>query len=109
MKSRTGDTFKDLNAALTSFKKEMEEAELWDNVSLVITSDFARTLTANSGAGSDHAWGGNYFIMGGDVKGGQILGKYPSDTTTDGPLNLGSGRLIPPTSWESIWNSVLLQ
>lgn len=107
MKDKSKAMFTDLNTALTSFKEEMEAANLWDNVSLVITSDFARTLTVNSGGGSDHAWGGNYFVMGGDVKGGQILGQYPSDLTTDGPVNIGRGRLIPTTSWESVWSSVV--
>merc|ERR1712000_279861 len=38
-------------------------------------SDFARTLTSN-GQGTDHAWGGNHFIMGGGVNGG-VLWKFP--------------------------------
>lgn len=48
--------FVDFNQALTSFKNEMEAQGLWDNVTVVLTSDFGRTLTANSGFGSDHAW-----------------------------------------------------
>merc|ERR1712183_97495 len=75
---------------------------------LVAVSDFARTLTPNSSAGSDHAWGGNYFMTGGSVKGGRIVGKWPADL--DGPLNVdgpeGRGRIIPSTSWDAIWNSV---
>lgn len=51
--------------------------------------------------------GGNYFTMGGSVKGGQIHGEYPSDITLASPLNIGRGRLIPTMSWESIFNSVL--
>jgi len=107
MKARMSTKLKEVNQALASFKDEMTEANLWDNVSLVITSDFGRTLTVNSGDGSDHAWGGNYFVMGGAVKGGQILGQYPTDLTVDGPVNIGRGRLIPTTSWESIWSSVV--
>jgi cullin-associated NEDD8-dissociated protein 1 len=72
----------------------------------VITSDFARTLTPNSGEGTDHAWGGNYFIMGGAVNGGIIHGEYPSDLTDDGPLSIGRGRLIPSMSWESVLNPI---
>jgi uncharacterized protein (DUF1501 family) len=69
--------------------------------------DFARTLTANSGEGSDHAWGGNYFLFGGDVKGGTIHGEYPPDITASGPLNIGRGRLIPTLSWESMLNGIM--
>lgn len=82
----------------------MNTQGVWDDVSLVITSDFGRTLTANSGDGSDHAWGGNYFVMGGAVAGGKIHGDYPADITAGGPLNVGRGRLIPTMSWESILN-----
>ena len=85
----------------------MVAQNLWDDVTLVMVSDFARTLTANSGEGSDHAWGGNYFVMGGAVKGGQIHGKYPEDLTESGPYNIGRGRLLPTLSWESILNSVV--
>lgn len=98
--------FNDLNEALTYFKDEMTAQGYWDGVSLVVTSDFGRTLTANSGDGSDHAWAGNYFVMGGSVKGGKIHGQYPADITEAGPYNLGRGRLMPTLSWESILNSV---
>jgi len=107
MKLNLAANFKELNAALSAFQQEMVAQGTWDQVTLVITSDFARTLTSNSGAGSDHGWGGNYFVMGGSVKGGQIHGEYPSDITSASPLNVGRGRIIPTTSWESILNSIL--
>ena len=56
-----------------------------------------QTLTPNSGSGTDHAWGGNYFVFGGDMKGGKILGHYPAGFTEADPTNLGRGRLVPTT------------
>ena len=47
-------------------------------------------------------WGGHYFAMGGALKGGKMFGKYPTDITSQGPLNTGRGRMIPTLSWESI-------
>ena len=47
---------------------------------------------------------GNYFVLGDAVKGGEIFGKYPEDVTQNGPLNIGRGRLIPTTSWDSIFD-----
>ena len=38
--------------------------------------------------------------MGGDVKGGKILGKYPDDLLDT--LNIGRSRIIPTTSWDSV-------
>lgn len=107
VKAKLSLRFEELNRALTSFTDEMINQSLWDNASLVITSDFGRTLTANSGEGSDHAWAGNYFVMGGSVKGGKIHGNYPEDITEDGPYNFGRGRLMPTLSWESIFNSAV--
>ena len=106
MKNGLSKNFKLVNTSLTAFSDEMKAVGLWNNVTVVIVSDFGRTLTANSGDGSDHAWGGNYFVMGGDVKGGQIHGQYPLDITEDGPVNVGRGRIMPTSSWETILNSV---
>lgn len=107
MKSNLSTKFIDLNIVLTSFVAEMKAQGIWNDVALVITSDFGRTLTANSGDGSDHAWGGNYFVMGGSVDGGKIHGEYPADITAAGPINIGRGRLIPTSSWETMMNSVV--
>merc|ERR1719416_145840 len=92
--------FAHLNGAITSFSEEMNTRDLWDNVTIIQTSDFARTLNPNGGDGTDHAWGGNYMMIGGSVKGGQIVGEYPEDITDEGPWTLGRGRMIPTTPWE---------
>ena len=57
-------------------------------------------------ARSPFRWAGNYFVAGGAVRGGQILGEFPDDLTDDGELNIGRGRLIPTTSWEAIWEPI---
>lgn len=46
-------------------------------VTTFTASDFARTFTTN-GDGTDHAWGGHHFVMGGAVRGGDIYGQYPT-------------------------------
>lgn len=97
---------KDMNDALTALQEEMKDQGLWDNVAVLVTSDFGRTLTPNGQEGSDHAWGGNYFLLGGNVNGGQVLGKYPEDLTENGPLGVGRGRIMPTTSWDAVWNGI---
>jgi len=96
-----------LNFGLEMFVKEAKSSGIWDEVAVVIASDFGRTLTPNNNDGTDHGWGGHYMIMGGDVKGGQILGEYPTDLTAAGPLVDNFGRFLPTTSWDSIWNGIL--
>lgn len=122
-----------LNTGLSVFESEMKAQGLWGSVTTAVVSEFGRTLTANSGMftalmkpcawipmltssasfycdvgdGSDHAWGGHYFLAGGSVSGGQILGNYPADISTAGPLNIGRGRIIPTSSWESMLTSAV--
>ena len=61
-------------------------------------SDFGRTLTSN-GNGSDHAWGGNHFVLGGAVQGGRVAGNrdqgYYPDLQRLADIDTGQGRLIP--------------
>ena len=46
-------------------------------------------------------------MAGGSVKGGQMLGKFPHRLTEfESDLNVGRGRFIPTTPWESVWNAV---
>jgi len=63
-------------------------------------------LFGNTGNGSDHAWGGNYFVAGGDIDGGKILGTYPDDLTNDSPIIFQPGIVIPTTPWEAVWNPI---
>jgi cullin-associated NEDD8-dissociated protein 1 len=98
--------FKEVNDGIEAFVSELQNMGLWDNVALIQVSDFARTLNPNSGDGTDHAWGGNYMLLGGSVKGGQILGEYPHDLTDDGPLTLGRGRMIPTTPWDAVFHGI---
>eukprot|EP00536_Pseudo-nitzschia_multiseries_P010764 jgi/Psemu1/204058/e_gw1.338.42.1 len=96
-----------LNYGLKLFVEQAKSDGFWDDVAVVISSDFGRTLTPNSNDGTDHGWGGHYMVMGGDVRGGRILGEYPSDLTPSGPLVDDRGRFLPTTSWDSIWNGIL--
>jgi uncharacterized protein (DUF1501 family) len=98
--------FAEVDGAIAAFVTELKNMGVWNNVTVVQTSDFARTLAPNSGDGTDHAWGGNYFMLGGDVKGGQILGTYPDTLTDAGPSVLWRGRLIPTTPWDAVFQGI---
>merc|ERR1712100_762918 len=101
-----GQLFQQVDFAIQAFHAEMEAQGMWQNVTVVATSDFARTLHSN-GRGTDHGWGGNYFMAGGGVKGGQILGDFPSSLSDMRyKYRLKSGRMIPSTSWEAVWHGV---
>jgi len=107
LKDNLDQDFRSLNEDLECFVRNVKEKGLSPNVTLVATSDFGRTLTPNTGEGSDHGWGGHYFAMGGALKSHQVFGDYPTDLTANGPLNTGRGRMIPTLSWESMWTPVM--
>lgn len=69
-------------------------------VTTFTASDFSRSFTTNSD-GSDHAWGGHHFVMGGAVRGGDIYGQYPTlgvDIKGFNNPDAVGGSLIPTTS-----------
>ena len=82
--------------ALSEFHNGLNEIEMFDGVTTFTISDFGRTLTSN-GNGSDHAWGGNALVMGGDINGGDMYGVFPS-LALDGEYEIHNGVLIPTTS-----------
>lgn len=90
------DTMVDVvNRALASYWQALGEIGLQEQVTLYTASDFARTLTSN-GAGSDHAWGGNAFVLGGAVQGGRVYGEYP-DLALNGPRVVTSRGITLPS------------
>jgi uncharacterized protein (DUF1501 family) len=91
--------FIELNEAIEIFWTAIQSMGLQNNVVLYTASDFGRTLTSN-GSGSDHAWGGNHFIISGNgnINGGEIYGKYPDLALGNSSTDLGRGRILPTTS-----------
>jgi len=96
------DKLAEIDQALDKFSKEMGHINVWNDVAILTVSDFGRTMTSN-GQGTDHAWGGNHILIGGAVKGGKIHGKFPESLSEDSAEDIGRGRVIPTSSWESIW------
>jgi uncharacterized protein (DUF1501 family) len=69
---------------------------LLNNVVLFTASDFGRTLLSN-GQGCDHGWGSHHFVAGGEVRGRNVYGRFPS-TALGSADDVGSGRLLPANS-----------
>ena len=96
------DLFIELNEAIEIFWTAIKSMGLQNNVVLYTASDFGRTLTSN-GSGSDHAWGGNHFIISGsgNINGGEIYGEYPDLALNNSSTDIGRGRILPTTSVDS--------
>lgn len=96
-----------VNRCLISYWQALGEIGLQEKVTLYTASDFARTLTSN-GAGSDHAWGGNMFVLGGAVNGGRVYGSFP-DVALSGPSVVTSrGATLPELSVDEYFAELAL-
>ena len=86
-----------VNRCVAAYWAALGEIGLQNNVTLYTASDFARTLTSN-GAGSDHAWGGNAFALGGAVNGGRVYGNYPDLALNSNAIVTSRGATLPTVS-----------
>ncbi len=86
----------DVSRSIKAFYDATVELGTANDVVTFTVSDFGRTLSSN-GRGSDHAWGGNQFAVGGAVQGGDVYGDFPT-LMANSDLDVGRGRLIPGMS-----------
>jgi uncharacterized protein (DUF1501 family) len=66
---------RDFSAALAAFWKDMGDDA--GNVTVVTMSEFGRTAHENGTAGTDHGHANAMFVLGGNVKGGRVYGRWP--------------------------------
>jgi uncharacterized protein (DUF1501 family) len=48
-----------------------------ENITLVTMSEFGRTARQNGTGGTDHGHANAMFVLGGQVKGGKVYGRWP--------------------------------
>jgi uncharacterized protein (DUF1501 family) len=76
---------RDFSDSIAAFWRDMgPDAE---NITLVTMSEFGRTAHQNGTGGTDHGHANAMFILGGNVKGGKVYGKWPG--LEDHQLNEG--------------------
>jgi uncharacterized protein (DUF1501 family) len=89
----------DLNDALYSFYQDLKQAQLMQNVTVVVFSEFGRRVKDN-GNGTDHGTAAPMFIIGGNNK-GTILGNNPN------LADLDNGDLKHEIDFRSVYASLL--
>ena len=67
--------YRPLGQALAAFATDL--GGLLDNVVLMVTTEFGRTAAVNGAAGTDHGTGYCMMVLGGRVRGGRVLGRWP--------------------------------
>ena len=63
----------ELGQGLAAFAQEMGTA--WQSTTVVVISEFGRTLRQNGNRGTDHGHGTAYWVLGGGVRGQRIAGE----------------------------------
>jgi uncharacterized protein (DUF1501 family) len=88
----------DLDGGIGAMVAALQEMGLENDVLICTHSDFNRTLIGNGTAGTDHAWGNHQLIIGGGIRGGQIIGTIP-EPEIGGTMDYnGEGTWIPALS-----------
>ena len=76
----------------------------WKKTVVVVVTEFGRTVAENGTGGTDHGTGSVALVLGGAIRGGQVLGAWPGLA----PANLYQARdLAPTTDMRSIFKTVL--
>jgi uncharacterized protein (DUF1501 family) len=68
------DRLGELGRALAGFSEEIGPAG-WRDTVVVVISEFGRTFRENGDRGTDHGHGSVYWVMGGGINGGRLVGE----------------------------------
>jgi uncharacterized protein (DUF1501 family) len=91
-----------LDKALKTLAEEL--GPLWPQTAVLVVTEFGRTAAVNGTRGTDHGTGGCAFLIGGAVRGGQVIADWPGLSRG----NLLDGRDLKPTlDLRSVFKGVL--
>jgi uncharacterized protein (DUF1501 family) len=82
----------DLSTSIDAFWQDLGDYQ--DQVTVMTMTEFGRTVAQNGSKGTDHGRASCMFVLGKDVKGGQVHGTMPSLEKA----NLEDGRDLPVTT-----------
>lgn len=88
---RLANTLGQLDRGLATLKTQLGPS--WDKTVIIAMTEFGRTAAPNGNNGTDHGTASAAFVLGGAVKGGRILTKWPGL----GKSSLFQGRDLMPT------------
>jgi uncharacterized protein (DUF1501 family) len=102
VQGQLSNLLRDLGQGLGAFHQDL--GDRMQDIVFVTMSEFGRTAKENGNRGTDHGHANCMFIMGGDVKGGHVYGKWPG--LDDHKLNEGRD-LALTTDFRSVIGEIL--
>jgi uncharacterized protein (DUF1501 family) len=69
------DRLRDFSSSIAAFWRDLGDSA--ETVTLVTMSEFGRTARENGTGGTDHGHANAMFVLGGQVKGGKVYGRWP--------------------------------
>ena len=94
----------DFSAGIAAFWRDLGDSAA--NVTLVTMSEFGRTARENGTGGTDHGHANAMFILGGNVNGGKVYGRWPG--LDNDQLNEGRD-LVLTTDFRQVLGEVVAQ
>jgi len=91
-----------LDKALKSLAEEL--GPLWPQTAVLVVTEFGRTAAVNGTRGTDHGTAGCAFLVGGAVRGGQVIADWPGLRRT---ALLENRDLKPTLDLRSVFKTVL--
>ncbi len=102
LEGRQADMLRDLSSSIAAFCLDM--GAQMENTTVVVMTEFGRTVKENGNNGTDHGHGGGAFLIGSGVKGGKVHGSWKG-LKTDA---LYEGRDLPVTTdFRDLFHSIL--
>lgn len=93
-------------AALHEGLTAPDAGDAWTRTVVLVVTEFGRTVAMNGNQGTDHGSGGAAFVLGGAVRGGQVIADWPGLA----PAQRHEGRdLRITTDLRSVFKTVLQQ
>jgi uncharacterized protein (DUF1501 family) len=69
------ERLRDFSSSIAAFWRDLGDSA--ESVTLVTMSEFGRTARENGTGGTDHGHANAMFVLGGNVKGGKVYGRWP--------------------------------
>ncbi|MGH9607511.1 MAG: DUF1501 domain-containing protein [Terracidiphilus sp.] len=98
------DRLRDFSDSIGAFWRDLGDEA--GNVTLVTMSEFGRTARENGTGGTDHGHANAMFVLGGEVKGGKVYGRWPG--LDNDQLNQGRD-LALTTDYRQVLGEVVTQ